>query len=142
MGTGYDQSWNFNEELFANIRMNLAMIKVPESTVIETIDGKEYTFKGAGISEKYKIHYDKTLGTGNAGTNIGDGIHYTFCRIIDKYGYDLFKDTFDYLYELPGSTPVSATNWGKFNFFLDTHSTGSPPEARTFVRPSLKATSI
>ncbi len=111
--------WNFNEELFANFRMYLAMMKVPEATVYQTIDGTEYKFVGSGIGEMYKITYDKTLGAGKQGAG-GDGIQYTFVRIAEKYGQELFKKTFDYLYKLPANEgPVSGSNWQKFNFFLD-----------------------
>lgn len=118
MSTG-NTAFNFNEELFANFRMYLAMMKVPEATVFQTIDGTEYKFSGAGIGEMYKITYDKTLGAGLQGAG-GDGIQYTFVRIAEKYGQELFKKTFDYLYKLPANEgPVSGSSWDKFNFFLD-----------------------
>ena len=118
MGTG-NTSWNFNEELFANFRMYLAIMKVPEATVFQTIDGKEYKFIGSGIGEMYKITYDKTLGAGLQGAG-GDGIQYTFVRIAEKHGQELFKKTFDYLYKLPKNEgPAGGSNWDKFNFFLD-----------------------
>lgn len=106
-------SWNWNDEIFANFRMSYAL---------EACDGtasqRNVCYKGADIINYYKIFYDETIGAGIAKNN-GDALHYTFLRIKEKYGWDVYKQAFRTLYATPNAElPKFEGNYDKFIYFL------------------------
>lgn len=124
-------SWNWNEEIFANFRMYYALEKTGGSVVLdisEVVNGKEEhkrkKFTGNELAEFYKSYssggYDKTFGASKAAG--GDGIMYTMIRIQKKYGWQIFIDSFDELYNLPRneSEEKNWTSFKKFSFFMET----------------------
>lgn len=126
---GGNESWNWNEELFANFRMYYGLSQTNGTVVMsfnELVDGKyqnvKYKYVGTQIKDMYKSKtdggYDKTLGAGKPSS--GDAEMYTLVRIQEKYGWQLFKDTFKELYELPRNTAQEQmwTAWQRFNYFM------------------------
>ena len=108
-----DGAWNWNDEIFANFRMSYAL---------EACDGtasqRNICYKGADIINYYKIFYDETIGAGLAKNN-GDALHYTFLRIKEKYGWDVYKKAFRTLYATTNAElPKFAGNYDKFLYFL------------------------
>ena len=108
-----DGAWNWNDEIFANFRMSYAL---------EACDGtasqRNICYKGADIINYYKIFYDETIGAGIAKNN-GDALHYTFLRIKEKYGWDVYKKAFRTLYATTNAElPKFAGNYDKFLYFL------------------------
>lgn len=108
-----DGSWNWNDEIFANFRMSYAL---------EALDGtasqRNVCYKGADIINYYKIFYDETIGAGIAKNN-GDALHYTFLRIKDKYGWEVYKAAFRSLYATPDSElPKMENDYDKLLYFL------------------------
>ena len=109
IGNG-NSSYNFSEEFFANMRMYLALTKIPDSSV-ETGGVIRY---GADIADYYKQDKDPTA-------------MYMFIRLGDYYqkngdhGYWLFKEAFAIINNLPRNPEEERrwSNWEKFNFFLD-----------------------
>lgn len=49
--------------------------------------------RGADVINYYKIFYDETIGAGIPKNN-GDALHYTFLRIKERYGWDVYKKAF------------------------------------------------
>ena len=90
-GTG---RWNWNDEIFANFRMSYAL---------EACDGimsqRDICYRGADVINYYKIFYDETIGAGIPKNN-GDALHYTFLRIKERYGWDVYKKAFRELLSL------------------------------------------
>lgn len=108
-----DGAWNWNDEIFANFRMSYAL---------EACDGtasqRNICYKGADIINYYKIFYDETIGAGIAKNN-GDALHYTFLRIKEKYGWDVYKKAFRTLYATTNAElPKFEGNYDKFLYFL------------------------
>ncbi|MDE6858657.1 MAG: M60 family metallopeptidase [Alistipes sp.] len=106
-------SWNWNDEIFANFRMSYAL---------EACDGvmsqRNRLYRGAEVRDYYKIFYDETIGAGKA-VNNGDALHYTFLRIKDRYGWDVYKKAFRALYEIDDEhLPVLKTAYDKMLYFL------------------------
>lgn len=106
-------SWNWNDEIFANFRMSYA---------IEMCNGgvsqRNVIYRGEDIRNYYKIFYDETIGAGIAKNN-GDALHYTFLRIKDKYGWDVFKKAFRALYDIEeDQLPKMKSSYERFIYFL------------------------
>ena len=106
-------SWNWNDEIFANFRMSYA---------IEMCNGgvsqRNVIYRGEDIRNYYKIFYDETIGAGIAKNN-GDALHYTFLRIKDKYGWDVFKKAFRDLYDIEeDQLPKMKSSYERFIYFL------------------------
>lgn len=106
-------SWNWNDEIFANFRMSYA---------IEMCGGgvsqRNVIYRGEDIRNYYKIFYDETIGQ-NIPKNNGDALHYTFLRIKDKYGWDVFKKAFRALYALEeDQLPKMNGSYERFVYFL------------------------
>ena len=105
--------WNWNDELFANFRMSYAL-EACGGTVIM----RDTKYTGAEIMDYYKIFYDETIGSGVAKNN-GDALHYTFLRIKEKYGWDIFKTAFRELYAADPETMEDLRgDYEKMLFFL------------------------
>ena len=136
-------SWNWNDEIFANFRMSYA---------IEMCNGgvsqRNVIYRGEDIRNYYKIFYDETIGQ-NIAKNNGDALHYTFLRIKDKYGWDVYKKAFRALYELEDNQlPKMKTSYEKFIYFLshvsaaageDVTKTCYTPEELNLIEESLKS---
>lgn len=124
---GTNSQWNWNDELFANFRMNYALDMESESIIYIN----NTTYKSKDIQEMYKQAYNNSLGAGTDGKS-GDAIHYTFCRIKNKYGWEPFKKAFRELYRLPESeTTGLRNNYQKFIFFLSKVSKYAGEDVRT-----------
>ena len=105
--------WNWNDEIFANFRMSYAL-EVCNGAVSQ----RDVLYRGAEIKDYYKIFYDETIGQGIAKNN-GDALHYTFLRIKDKYGWDVYKNAFRSLYALdPKEMEHLNDDYQKMLFFL------------------------
>lgn len=136
-------SWNWNDEIFANFRMSYA---------IEMCNGgvsqRNIIYRGEDIRNYYKIFYDETIGQ-NIAKNNGDALHYTFLRIKDKYGWDVYKKAFRNLYDLEeDQLPKMKTSYEKFIYFLghlsavvgeDVAKTCYTPEELKLIEESLKS---
>lgn len=106
-------NWNWNDEIFANFRMSYALEDCGGS-----VCQRDVIYTGADIINYYKIFYDETIGKGIAKNN-GDALHYTFLRIKEKYGWNVYKKAFRRLYAL-SSEEMShlRTDYEKLKFFL------------------------
>ena len=134
--------WNWNDEIFANFRMSYA---------VEACNGgvsqRNHIYRGSEIMDYYKIFYDETIGAGVAKNN-GDALHYTFLRIKEKYGWDVYKKAFRSLYQIPNSElPELKGDYAKFLYFLshvseaageDVTKTCYTPEELKLIEESLK----
>ena len=73
------------------------------SYALEACDGtmsqRDICYRGADVINYYKIFYDETIGAGIPKNN-GDALHYTFLRIKERYGWDVYKKAFRELYAL------------------------------------------
>lgn len=135
-------SWNWNDEIFANFRMSYAL---------EACDGimsqRNTLYKGADVRDYYKIFYDETIGAGIPKNN-GDALHYTFLRIKDRYGWDVYKKAFRALYAVDEQhLPKFRSNYEKMLFFLsyvsiaageDVVAATYTPEELALIRKSLE----
>ncbi len=112
--------WNWNDEMFANFRMQYAL-EMNNLGVYQQGNGdstkKVYT--GREILNMYKQDYDKTLPTGKLNDN---AIHYLLARLAgDEFiGWEPFKLTFDYMrkYGTSGGNNIN-TNYDKFVYFVN-----------------------
>lgn len=125
-------AWNFNEELFANFRMYYVLDKL-NATIVQTAniynpDGTytsvEKSYVGKEIMQLYKSEcsngYDMTIAKGRA-VEMGNALCYCLCRMVDKYGWQLWMDTYEYLYDItPEQKPEAGmTGWDKFEYLMD-----------------------
>ena len=111
---GHPDRWNWNDEIFANFRMSYALER--NNTTVIMRDTK---YTGADIKNYYKIFYDETIGAGKPELN-GDALHYTFLRIKDRFGWDLYKKAFRSLYSLSEADMAHLdSDYKKFRFFID-----------------------
>ena len=114
-----NRAYDFNEELFANFRMYLALTKVPEGKIIHH-DGRDIYY-GAEIADYYKPDYDRIVA--DKSPLNGDGLLWTLARLGDHYqkdgdhGYWLYKQAFYIINNSPNEE--LSCNWNKFNYFLD-----------------------
>ena len=105
--------WDWNDEIFANYRMSYAL-----EAEAGTMSQRDVCYKGADGINYYKISYDETIGAGIPKNN-GDALHYTFMRIKEKYGWDVYKQAFRELSSLSKEdTENLKGSWNKFLFFL------------------------
>jgi len=112
--------YNFDEEIFANFRMYLALTRVNDATV--NMNGVIY--KGAGIADYYKLDYDYKM-ENNELLN-SDGAMYTLIRLGNHYqkdgdhGFWLYKEAFAIINRLPyNASENDWPGWLKFRLFLD-----------------------
>lgn len=135
-------AWNWNDELFANFRMSYA-IEVCQGAVSQ----RNIIYRGADIINYYRIFYDETIGSGIAKNN-GDALHYTFLRIKNKYGWDVYKKAFRALYAIKNADlPKMESSYEKFLYFLshvsaaageDVTKTCYTPEELNLIEKSLE----
>lgn len=141
-GTVYGQgNWNWNDEIFANFRMSYALEKCDG-----TVSQRDVCYRGDEIINYYKIFYDETIGAGIARNN-GDALHYTFLRIKDRYGWEVYEKAFRSLYALKDSDlPELRNDYDKFLYFLsyvseaageDVVQTTYTPQELTLIKESL-----
>lgn len=103
-----NSGWNWNDEMFANFRMQYGM---------EQNQGKVWmdnqVFTGREIMNLYKKNYDLTIGS----TVTDDGIHYMVGRLAapECIGWEPFKKTFRELTTKGGNY---STKYSKFEYFL------------------------
>lgn len=111
---GKSGNWNWNDEIFANFRMSYALEKCDG-----TMSQRNTLYKGDKVEDYYKIFYDETLGSGKP-TDNGDALHYTFLRIKDKYGWEVYEKAFRTLYAL-GDNDIAedALSFDKMMLFLE-----------------------
>lgn len=141
LGSGMG-AWNWNDELFANFRMSYA-IEVCQGAVSQ----RNIIYRGADIINYYRIFYDETIGSGIAKNN-GDALHYTFLRIKNKYGWDVYKKAFRALYAIKNADlPKMESSYEKFLYFLshvsaaageDVTKTCYTPEELNLIEKSLE----
>ncbi len=111
---GHPDPWNWTDEIFANFRMSYALEKNGGK-----VSQRKHIYTGPEIKDYYKIFYDETIGAGEPKLN-GDALHYTFLRIKDRYGWDVYKKAFRDLYALSAEEMSGLdTPYKKFRFFLD-----------------------
>ena len=133
IGFNYKANWNWDENLFAALRMFYVVETLNASVKI----GK--TYKGSYLKNYYKSfawhNYDQTIRIGNT-ENASDAVIYTIIRIKEQIGWEAFKKTFQYLYH---SETSFTSRWQKFNFFLDKLSDYSGKNVRmTFLEGELE----
>ena len=143
-------SWNFNEELFANFRMYYALCKLDGVVITDasvpngdgTYTSKEKTYVGSEIMELYKSEtsncYDRTIGAGKA-VEMGNGLCYLFCRTVERYGWQMWIDTFDELYKIPRNQAEeqSMNSWQKFEMLHTYLKKHAPTNAELFTQAEL-----
>ena len=92
------------------------------------VSQRNIIYRGADIINYYQIFYDETIGSGVAKNN-GDALHYTFLRIKDKYGWDVYKKAFRTLYAIKDADlPEMKSSYEKFLYFLSHVSTAAGEE--------------
>jgi len=140
-GNGYNL-YNWNEELFANFRMYLALTKLPDAMVemgryagwkyndegekeeLPSVETKHY---GAEIANYYQEDYDlKINGDNGYYRPMDEGIAmWGLIRLGNYYqqnndhGFWLYKCAFAKINALPYESDFKITEWQKFNIFLD-----------------------
>ena len=108
-------SWNWNDEMFANFRMQYGLEQNDGKVWMDGADGQKRIYQGKEILQMYKIDYDKTIAT-----QVNDnGIHYMIGRLADDsiLGWEPFIRTFTYLQKNGGG---GGTNYDKFVYFINT----------------------
>ena len=52
---------------------------------------------------------------------MGNALTYMFTEIVEKYGWDIWKKAFDYLYKIPRNESQEQTwsDWKRFNYMLE-----------------------
>lgn len=132
---GKSGNWNWNDEIFANFRMSYALEKCDG-----TMSQRNTLYKGDKVEDYYKIFYDETIGEGKP-TDNGDALHYTFLRIKDKYGWDVYEKAFRTLYAL-GDNDIAedAPAFDKMMLFLEhvSDAAGEDVVAATYTPEEIK----
>lgn len=133
--------WNWNDEIFANFRMSYGL-----EAVGGTMSQRDVLYTGAEADNYYKIFFDETIGAGVVRDN-GDALHYTFLRIKERYGWDVYKKAFRALYAMENENiPNFANKAEAVMFFLsvvseaageDVTTTCYTPEELSIIRKSL-----
>jgi len=117
-------AYDFNEELFANFRMYLALTKTNGA-----FRATPYGASGPNMYHGYESagFYSSFFDANTVNIDDGDnGLMWTLIRLGDAYqkngdhGYELYKRAFDYIFS--NSSPPDAglwDNWQKFSYFMD-----------------------
>lgn len=119
-----NSSWNWNDEMFANFRMQYGLEK-NNLTVYQrgAKDEAEKAYTGREILDMYKQDYENTLGD-SAGMN-DNAVHYVLARMAgdDCLGWVVFCKTFKRLqtqgFSGSGNSEYDV-NWFKFQNFVNT----------------------
>lgn len=109
-------NWNWNDEMFANFRMQYALETTGNGVHQKgNGDSAKKVYMGREILNMYKQDYDMTLPTGKLNDN---AIHYLLARLADEniIGWEPFKLTFREIRSV--SCPYS-NKYDKFKYFLD-----------------------
>lgn len=120
------QAFDFNEEVFANWRMYYAIEKL-NAKIIN--NGK--TYNGSEIVSLYKSDtdncYDKIL-VPRLAKEMGNALTYCLWRIKDKYGWNVWIDTWDEIYKTSrnAAEEASMTQWDKFDWLMTMLSKHTP----------------
>jgi hypothetical protein len=107
-----NNSWNWNEELFANFRMYYALCHNDFNVYMH-----DRIFVGSEISQMYRKFYLETLAAGKP--TDGDGLMYVMTRMADAEGWEPFKRAFKELYNMDPSISCGSTKWKKIEYFFD-----------------------
>ena len=107
---------------------------------------RDVLYTGAEADNYYKIFFDETIGAGVVRDN-GDALHYTFLRIKERYGWDVYKKAFRALYAMENDQiPNFANKAEAVMFFLsvvseaageDVTTTCYTPQELEIIRKSL-----
>jgi len=114
-----NNSYNWNEESFANFRMYLALSQIPDSKV-ETGGAIRH---GAEVAEYCQRDFD--CKTRHNTPLTGDAHMWTFIRLGNYYqknndhGFWLYKKAFEIINTRNGEDDHTWTGWQRFNYFLD-----------------------
>ena len=129
----HNNAYNWNEELFANMRMYLALIKTNGIARMN-----DYNYVGAEIAEYYHNTFTKNGLINDDGELNGDATQYTLCRLGDAYqqngdhGYQLFKCAFAYIFSNPAPIGYDDwNNWQRFSYFMDVLSQCAGEDVKT-----------
>ena len=112
-------NWNWNDEMFANFRMQYGMEKNNLAVYQRGAkDEKEKVYTGREILDMYKQDYENTLNN-PSGMN-DNAVHYVLGRMAgeDYLGWDVFCAAFKKLQE--NGYSGSSNGWNKFQFFINT----------------------
>ena len=129
----HNNAYNWDEEMFANMRMYLALIKTNGTARMNN-----YNYVGAEIAEFYHNTFTNNGLINNDGKLNGDACQYTLCRLgnayqqNDDHGYQLFKCAFEYIFS--NSAPIDSDNWNdwqRFSYFMDVLSQCAGEDVRT-----------
>jgi hypothetical protein len=107
-----NRSWIWHEEMFANFRMYYVVEQLNAPISLAKF------YVGAELKFFYKTDVTDGYDNGIAqGIPIGqNGLMYTLIRIKDQIGWDPFINAIG---DLNASSVAPATNWERFNLFLD-----------------------
>lgn len=113
-------TWNWNDEMFANFRMQYALEKTGNGVHQKgNGDTAKKVYTGREILNMYKQDYDMTLPTGKLNDN---AIHYLLARLAGEefIGWEPFKLTFQYMrkYGISGGSNIN-TKYDKFVYFVN-----------------------
>ncbi len=116
-GKRYYSDWNWNDEMFANFRMQYGL-EMTGNAVYQKGNGDNTPkiYRGREILNMYKQDYDQTLPKGKLNDN---AIHYLLARLAgDEFiGWEPFKKTFRDI--TTKSCPYS-NKYDKFTYFVNT----------------------
>lgn len=116
-GKRYYSDWNWNDEMFANFRMQYGL-EMTGNAVYQKGNGDntQKIYRGREILNMYKQDYDKTLPKGKLNDN---AIHYLLARLAgDEFiGWEPFKKTFRDITTKSGSY---GNKYDKFTYFVNT----------------------
>ena len=114
-----NSSWNWNDEMFANFRMQYGLEKTGYGVYQRgNGDTQKKMYKGREILKMYKQDYDKTLKS-SSGMN-DNAVHYVLANLADEktLGWEPFRLTFRELHAKGYSG--DSNNWYKFENFINT----------------------
>lgn len=114
-----NSSWNWNDEMFANFRMQYGLEKTGFAVYQRgASDSQKILYTGREILNMYKQDYDRTL---NSSSGMNDNaVHYVLANLADesKLGWEPFCRTMKYLQQ--NGYSGNSNNWYKFSNFIDT----------------------
>lgn len=125
-------TFDWNEEIFANFRMYYALDKLNVTVVTDASvpDGnggyktQEKTYVGKEIRALYKSEttncYDRIIAQGKT-QEMGNALCYMLTETVEKYGWDLWIKTYDFLYKIPRNQQQESdwSDWKRFNYLLE-----------------------
>lgn len=114
-----ESSWNWNDEMFANFRMQYGLEKTGYAVYQRgSRDAQKKVYKGREILNMYWQDYSLTLKS-SSGMN-DNAVHYVLARLADEkiLGWEPFRLTFRELHKKGYSG--NSNNWYKFENFINT----------------------